>query len=389
MPYASKAQQRYFHANRAELERQGVDVDEWDRETNFKSLPEKKSMIVQIRPRPDSVTPTDSVDAGPGAAPAIAQRGAAPGQMSGVKGASWFAPIKESASRSIPREVQDRSRLEFRESLDDPTYAALDRIPEHTAANEDRRRMLFGLLGGAGLGVAGAVGGGLLGADTGDSAALGTGLGLLGSGLGALGGGYAAGIGADARSDAAVADVFSRAPVTRGILERHQQEHPLYWQPERGNPVSVSGPVDNPVVARTTPAEYAAGGRWNHDDLVRYLLEGGTEPTVRPAAKIGSWFAPMKVGDKLPGGLADWRPDSDFDSVELAKGQAVEMEHTDDPSIAREIAKDHLVEDPRYYVALKVMEDHLEDTEKKASDRTRFVAYYLRKGLEKGSLAPR
>lgn len=30
MPYVSKAQQGYFHAHKAELERQGVNVDEWD-----------------------------------------------------------------------------------------------------------------------------------------------------------------------------------------------------------------------------------------------------------------------------------------------------------------------------------------------------------------------
>lgn len=30
MPYVSRAQQGYFHAHRRELERQGVDVREWD-----------------------------------------------------------------------------------------------------------------------------------------------------------------------------------------------------------------------------------------------------------------------------------------------------------------------------------------------------------------------
>jgi hypothetical protein len=30
MPYVSKAQQGYFHAHKAELEKQGVDVGEWD-----------------------------------------------------------------------------------------------------------------------------------------------------------------------------------------------------------------------------------------------------------------------------------------------------------------------------------------------------------------------
>lgn len=41
---------------------------------------------------------------------------------------------------------------------------------------------------------------------------------------------------------------------------------------------------------------------------------------------------------------------------ELKKGIKVEMEHTNDPSIAREIAKDHLMEDPDYYDKLEKME---------------------------------
>jgi hypothetical protein len=44
MPYASKAQAAYFNANRDKLEKQGVDVDEWNHSTNFSALPETKSM---------------------------------------------------------------------------------------------------------------------------------------------------------------------------------------------------------------------------------------------------------------------------------------------------------------------------------------------------------
>lgn len=42
MPYVSEAQRRYFHANKAKLEAQGVSVDEWDAATKGKSLPEHK-----------------------------------------------------------------------------------------------------------------------------------------------------------------------------------------------------------------------------------------------------------------------------------------------------------------------------------------------------------
>jgi len=41
MPYKSKAQMRYFHANRKKLERQGVDVDEWDKKSKGRKLPER------------------------------------------------------------------------------------------------------------------------------------------------------------------------------------------------------------------------------------------------------------------------------------------------------------------------------------------------------------
>jgi len=33
MPYKSEAQRRFFNANRAMLEAQGVDVDEWNRKS--------------------------------------------------------------------------------------------------------------------------------------------------------------------------------------------------------------------------------------------------------------------------------------------------------------------------------------------------------------------
>ncbi len=41
MPYKSKAQQRYFHANKVKLEAEGVNVAEWDKSTGSKRLPER------------------------------------------------------------------------------------------------------------------------------------------------------------------------------------------------------------------------------------------------------------------------------------------------------------------------------------------------------------
>lgn len=54
--------------------------------------------------------------------------------------------------------------------------------------------------------------------------------------------------------------------------------------------------------------------------------------------------------DLMPGGQGDDLPDSDFDPESLKRGVAAEMkEHGLDEARAKEIAKDHLVEDPNYY----------------------------------------
>lgn len=59
----------------------------------------------------------------------------------------------------------------------------------------------------------------------------------------------------------------------------------------------------------------------------------------------------VQRGGVLPGGYADkaGKKVSDVDQEQLRKGVKVEMEHTTDPKIAREIAMDHLTEHPRYY----------------------------------------
>lgn len=41
MPYKSLAQERDFNANRAKLEKQGVNVDEWNSASKGQKLPER------------------------------------------------------------------------------------------------------------------------------------------------------------------------------------------------------------------------------------------------------------------------------------------------------------------------------------------------------------
>lgn len=62
----------------------------------------------------------------------------------------------------------------------------------------------------------------------------------------------------------------------------------------------------------------------------------------------------------MPGGIGDNKPDSAFDPKQLAMGRKIETEHTNDPAIADETAKDHLTEHGKYYTALTSMEKDLE-----------------------------
>ena len=41
MPYKSKAQERYFNANKKKLAKQGVNVSEWNKASKGKKLPKR------------------------------------------------------------------------------------------------------------------------------------------------------------------------------------------------------------------------------------------------------------------------------------------------------------------------------------------------------------
>jgi DNA repair exonuclease SbcCD ATPase subunit len=83
----------------------------------------------------------------------------------------------------------------------------------------------------------------------------------------------------------------------------------------------------------------------------------------------------------IQGGRADGKPDSEFDSKQVAKGIAIEKEHTKNESLAKEIAKDHLSEIPDYYDKLEKME--------KQSSKLREVANRLKQSKRKYEQATR
>ena len=60
--------------------------------------------------------------------------------------------------------------------------------------------------------------------------------------------------------------------------------------------------------------------------------------------------------DALPGGSADNMPDSKFNKKKLRHAQKHEMEHTVNPAIAKEVAKDHMLEDENYYKKIEKIE---------------------------------
>lgn len=49
MPFVSDAQRKFFNVNRDKLEKQGVDVDEWNKSSKGKKLPEHVSDYHHVR----------------------------------------------------------------------------------------------------------------------------------------------------------------------------------------------------------------------------------------------------------------------------------------------------------------------------------------------------
>ena len=63
----------------------------------------------------------------------------------------------------------------------------------------------------------------------------------------------------------------------------------------------------------------------------------------------------------IPVGKHNHIDDNEFDPEELKMGIDVEFEHTNNPDIAKAIAKDHLAECSDYYTRLEEMEEECEE----------------------------
>jgi hypothetical protein len=107
----------------------------------------------------------------------------------------------------------------------------------------------------------------------------------------------------------------------------------------------------------------------NKKDMLVSLLHKNDKPSD---ADLGA-FDKTFIASMLAGFLKKYKHEQDkdenFDEVQLAKGVKIEKEHTDDPYIAKIIAKAHLAEIPDYYDRLEKMEKEAEasnsETERK------------------------
>lgn len=109
-------------------------------------------------------------------------------------------------------------------------------------------------------------------------------------------------------------------------------------------------------------------GKSTPTKLKKYIpiLEWGIpESDYFKKAPPGEWFT------GLDGGIADDKVPDDFETEELARGAAIQTEHTDNPDVATDIAMDHLEEHPKYYdneKGLPEMERRLDKVSEHAGD---------------------
>ncbi|NDE18498.1 hypothetical protein EBZ80_26690 [bacterium] len=94
-----------------------------------------------------------------------------------------------------------------------------------------------------------------------------------------------------------------------------------------------------------------------------------SNPISRGELKAANDLSRSVKKDLLPGGEADNLPDRDFSAPALAEGAKHEHEHTRNDQIAKEIAKDHLSEDPQYYEKVKEIEKGAEQDDTPARPR--------------------
>jgi 8-oxo-dGTP pyrophosphatase MutT (NUDIX family) len=150
-------------------------------------------------------------------------------------------------------------------------------------------------------------------------------------------------------------------PVDNAWSEKHRQEKQRNFAGSRTHFVAVDilkklrkKELDkwDAVKRKMYDPAAAADMMANHKNFMAPTVAAGRLAALR---HLIATAANKTAADLLPGGAADNMPDSKFPKIELATGVADEHEHTNNDQIAKEIAKDHLQEDPAYYKKEKVV----------------------------------
>lgn len=119
--------------------------------------------------------------------------------------------------------------------------------------------------------------------------------------------------------------------------------------------------------AEATEATSSAGSGQYSAPLFSMFQDGKEKVDDETPRDTKSKGGPVNMKeDSISGGLSDKKTLKDISKKhnksvkdllkQLMKGIKVEKEHTDNKNIAKEIAKDHLYEDPKYYDKLKKIE---------------------------------
>ena len=130
------------------------------------------------------------------------------------------------------------------------------------------------------------------------------------------------------------------------------------------------------------------GCQFSHDSLVKFMSEmydeliksSTIEDVIRDGVISSMRYMELRKGTThLEGGLSDGKNSVEdlaayhgvsvkFMQDQVKAGTSVEYEHTNDESVAKKIATDHLMENPHYYEALAEMEEKLEGEKTRKSE---------------------
>ena len=144
------------------------------------------------------------------------------------------------------------------------------------------------------------------------------------------------------------------------VVHCHKSEVGKPIESSPGYPTRERAMEQHRAIMVENKEEGRPGKEW-FDNTVESLRR---EHDVKDPEALANWIWQEKKGmtdtksteDNIPGGLSEGSDVSSFDQEQLSEGVKVEMEHTNDEKIAREIASDHLSEDPDYYKKLKTIE---------------------------------